>query len=283
MVIAAHPDDEGIFFGGTLPYYTQTLNLPVTFICMTVNWLKSDGTQNRASKAREMEMKEAAWRYGLRTKPLFAYFQQNIRYWPIEKTWDRWADNKLNWNDIKEGKERASKYIAEQIRLYKPEVIITHGFNGEYGNPDHKALALAVTAAYDLAADRNATIGDSTIIPENLSGSPWQTKKLYVHYSNEKENYINNLFHDYWETGPRDVANYALSAHESQGRHYVSSVYDNRGRKGFNRYPSELWTLYRSEVGPDKIISSFTIQSDIEDKTFENWARGDFLQNLPGQ
>ncbi len=299
MVIAAHPDDEAIFFGGTIPYYNSTLNLPVVYISMTAGWLKPDGSQKKSSIIREAEMLEAAWIYGLKHKPELAHFQQNIKYWPINKTWDRWVDCKLNGSDIESGKIKASRYIAEKIRLYKPEVIITHGFNGEYNNPDHKALAYSVSAAYDLAAGKETLLndlftGETIISPENINGEPWQTKKLYVHYSQGFENVINHLFHDFWEDlsidtdsdgihdkSPRGVANSGLIAYESQGRHYVSSVYDNRGRKEFNKYPSELWSLIKSEVGSDNNSDSFVINALSGDSIYKQWARGNFLQNLP--
>ncbi len=37
-------------------------------------------------------------------------------------------------------------------------MIATHDFGGEYGHPDHKALAYATAAAWDLAAGNIATV-----------------------------------------------------------------------------------------------------------------------------
>ena len=34
LAVFAHPDDEGIFFGGALPYYSSVLNLPTMILCM---------------------------------------------------------------------------------------------------------------------------------------------------------------------------------------------------------------------------------------------------------
>lgn len=293
MIIAAHPDDEAIFFGGAIPYYAQTLNVPVTLISMTTDWLKADGTRKNGSFVRESEMREAAWRYGMKNEPVFAFFQQNIRYWSIDKTWDRWADNILNGSENLAGIIRSSTYIAEQIRLYKPEVIITHAFNGEYGNPDHKALAYATLIAYELAAGKESILNSSnnirqTISPDSINGDIWQTKKLYVHSYEEDRKVLNYLFHDFWEEksigdkSPREVANFGLSAHKSQGKHFVSSIYDNRGRKEFDNHPSELWSLIRSEVGQDKQSEDFTISGFDDEIVFTNWSRGNFLQNLPG-
>lgn len=301
MVISAHPDDEGIFFGGTLPYYVQTLNIPVILISLTTDWLKSNGSRTSSSINREAEMREAAWRYGLRSEPVFSFFQQNIKYWAIDKAWDRWFDCILDYNDIEDGKIRVSKYLAEQIRLYRPDVIVTHGFKGEYGHPDHKALAYAAVAAFDLAAGKSAVIDDGVtsvtkVFPDGIAGKAWQVKKLYIHetdISNSGKIFINRLFHDHWEDlsidtdgdgfsdkSPHQVADYALKAHESQGNQYVASVYDTNSRRDYSKYPSEWWGLYRSVVGADRIISTFTIPGDLTDSVYCNWARGNFLQNI---
>ena len=35
LAVWAHPDDEGIAGGGSLPYYSTVLNLPTMLLCMT--------------------------------------------------------------------------------------------------------------------------------------------------------------------------------------------------------------------------------------------------------
>jgi LmbE family N-acetylglucosaminyl deacetylase len=293
MVIAAHPDDEAIFFGGAIPYYAQVLKKNIILVNMTTDWLTRTGERKKNSYIREEELREASIRYGLKQEPIFALLQQNNKFWPIEGTWDRWSDYVRNSRGIAEGKYRSSRFLAEQIRKYKPDVIMTHGLNGEYDNPDHQATAFSAIAAFDLAAGKETILDDGEtpslyLSAEGVSGEIWQVKKLYLHYSaDHSETGINHLFHDYWEdksiaeSSPRETANYGLKAHSSQGEHFVSSVYDNRGRASFSRYPSELWTLYRSEVGADRVLNRFSIKAIDGELFFENWAKGDFLQNIP--
>jgi LmbE family N-acetylglucosaminyl deacetylase len=280
MVVSAHPDDEGIFFGGTLPYYTRVLDAPTVHVSMT------SGDWVRPPEVREEELRNADWVYGLRNEPLFPRFKDAPTHAPgqnggylnsIDATWDWWNDGELDGygtfgEDAAAGRQRAIDTMATYVRTYKPEVLVTHDLDGEYGHDNHKATAIAVVEAYYRAAD-----------PSYLDGlDPWQTKKLYVHFYGQ-----NRLFHDFWEltsidlsgngmadTTPRRVADLGLDEHVSQGSPDVSTVY--RTGENFDAWPSEWWGLYASTVGPDTIADPFTIQGT----TYEGWARGDFLENI---
>ncbi len=292
MLVHTHPDDEGIFMGGALPYYAQTLRFPTILVDMTTGWLNDDGSQTGDSQTREAELREAAFRYGLDNEPVFALFQQTNWNLTIDQSWDRWADYITDGDDVDEGKRKASRYLAELIRLHRPEVIATHDFGGEYGHPDHKATAFAVAAAWDLAAGRDAVIDDGVTPPTaissaDLSGEIWEAKKVYIHGYGESQ-----LFHDHWETisidsdndgapdqTPRQAADYALDAHVSQGRPNVVTVYDPlaNGGNSWDNYPSEWWGLYASTVGPDSTVADFLVEGSL----YSGWARGDFTQHVP--
>jgi len=45
MVVNCHADDEGIFFGGLIPYYTQVREIPTINICMAT--ANSSSTRER--------------------------------------------------------------------------------------------------------------------------------------------------------------------------------------------------------------------------------------------
>jgi len=187
---------------------------------------------------------------------------------------------------IEEGRAAAGLYVAEQIRRYRPDVIICHDIQGEYGHNNHRATSLATIDAWTLAADPDTPIAGL---------APYQAAKIYVHQSEATGlgtpgyTFENWLFHDYWETisidsdndgtadtSPRLVADVGLDAHLSQGTHDASTVY--RTDENFNGHHSEWWGLYASTVGPDN-LSSFTIEGyDYTEN--EGWARGDFFQHI---
>lgn len=67
MVMSAHPDDESIFFGGTIPYYARVRQLPTILVSINDgDWSGQGYEENR----RKDELRNAAWVYGLRSEPI---------------------------------------------------------------------------------------------------------------------------------------------------------------------------------------------------------------------
>ena len=241
MAVSSHPDDEGIFFGGTLPYYAQVLGIPIVHISMT-----SGDAGSRPPEVRETELTNADTIYFGRTATTSIGLPPDLYadlFFPrfkdaytstVDQTWDYWNDGVPNNGDAAEGKQKAIDTVATYIRTFQPEVIITHDFDGEYGHPNHKATGIATAEAYDRAADPSYVDGND----------PWQAKKIYVHQS--EANGLGTtgrtfeggwLFHDYWEQvtidtddngnpdmTPRQVADLGLLEHRSQGSHVASMV-----------------------------------------------------------
>ena len=122
LAVSAHADDEGIFFGGALPYYSTVQNLPTMLLCMTAGW----------GDVRDDELRCAAWKYGLRYEPLFGRFvninssavTNNPYTNTIDMTWDYWAGVgfKGDGSNVEAGKARAINYVAEQIQIGRAHV-----------------------------------------------------------------------------------------------------------------------------------------------------------------
>ncbi len=278
MVIAAHPDDEGIFYGGLLPYYTQVRNVDTVYVAVT------SGDFNREPEVREAELRSALWTYGLRNQPVCLRFKDFWANLPTtgDPSFDVWADGVEDGQGIAEGRLKIASALASRIRRYRPEVVITHDLGGEYGHTNHIAAAEATVDAYALAADAEVDLGG---LP------PWQVKKLYVH-SYE----TNRLFHEHWQDvsidtdgdgqpdqTPVQVANEGLKAHVTQGFQGVSTCYAFRETSNatFEPYPGEYWGLHSSTVGLDTVAGDWTgPDPDNQTMTYSGWARGDFFEHL---
>lgn len=256
MVVHAHPDDEGKFFGGAVADYAEVQNLLVVLISMTSgDWKAQNGPPDWR---REEELRCAAWIYGLRYEPVFLRFKDAPTHQEgnhggyansIDATWDWWNDGELDGfgspgQDAAAGRQKAIDTLATLIRTFKPDVVITHDLQGEYGHDNHKATAVAVTEAYTRAA-----------APAYVDGlDPWQVLKLYVHLYP-----TNKLFHVGWEKPsaalggltPRQAADAGLRCHVSQWKPDVSTFY--RSGENHDGYDSEWWGLYATTVGPDSV------------------------------
>ncbi len=152
LVLAAHPDDEILFFGGTIPYYTAEADRNVVVAYMTC------GTACRRS-----ELLDGLWHAGVRNYPVIGEF------------WDKYS-KKLDTAYSAWGKTATYKYITALFRTLRPEVVVTHDVNGEYGHGAHRVCADACLKCFMYAADGEKWPS---------LGEAWQGKKLYLHLYGE--------------------------------------------------------------------------------------------------
>lgn len=155
MLLSAHPDDELLFFGGALPYYAGELKKKVLVAYMTC------GTFERRS-----ELLNGLWMCGVTIYP------------DIGEFWDKYS-KKLDTAYEAWGKTKTYAYITELLRKYKPDVVLTHDINGEYGHGAHRVCADAMIKCVEYAQS-------SDKYPDTyaLYGA-WQVQKLYLHLAQQ--------------------------------------------------------------------------------------------------
>ncbi len=220
MLLSAHPDDEILWFGGLLPTYAGERKLRVQ-----VSVLVPTGGR------RKLELLSAIWHCGVHYYPDMLNFLDKNGHTP-EKQYTLWK-----------GKNRVIGRIVEAIRKHKPEVIVTHGENGEYGHGAHRTAAAAAKEAVRLTPKK------SKFSKSAKEYGTWEVKKLYLH------EYGKNPIQCDWsvplrafggETGYK-VAQEAFAFHASQtARDWNFEIHGAHDNAAFG--------LYYTSVGPDSGI-----------------------------
>lgn len=223
LVLVAHPDDEVVMMGGTLPLYAGQLQKKVLVATMTA-----------PSARRKSELLDSLWTCGVKDYPVIGGFDDKY-FKSMSQANQRW------------GQRRVRSYVVELYRRYRPEVVLTHDARGEYGHGAHQLCADVARRAVDFAAN-----------PENYVDiyeryGLWQVKKLYLHLAKEGALEMD------WDQpltafGGRtafEVAQAAYDKHKSQHQ-FGFKVFPRD-----NRYSSYRFGLVYSAVGPDQAKDDF--------------------------
>jgi len=128
LAISAHPDDESLFGGGTLAMYAEQGHN--VYILETT---RGEGgevgeppltTQANLGIYREQEVRKAARLLGARDIFFLPYIDPNMEINGIARA-------------INISLEKFAAAIADYVKHLRPDLVITHGSNGEYGHPQH--------------------------------------------------------------------------------------------------------------------------------------------------
>ena len=229
LVLAAHPDDELIFFGGTIPTYAVERDLNVVVAYMTYS-----------NTTRRSELLNGLWSMGVRNYPVIGDFYDAYSF-DLKKAYSNWRENNVR------------QFVMELVRKYKPEVVVTHDINGEYGHGAHRLCADVMQYCVQNASKASAQSDSAS------KYGTWEVKKLYLHL------YPENSIRMDWrvpleslggKTG-LELAQEAYKFHVTQQQ--TSYTVTDEGETG----NAEFGLVY-SSVGPDV-------------------KGGDFMENIPGR
>lgn len=222
LVVSTHQDDEMLFFGGTIPYY--------------VSQGKTVGVVYMADCGRERyaEAIDGLWSCGLQYHPIFIGFEDK-RPDSYEKAVDLW------------GMSNTESALAALIRRYKPEVIVTHDVDGEYGHPQHMVTSAAVQSAVTKAAD--PVVDPASAEQYGL----WTPKKLYIHLYEE-----NSLTMEVYDEPSEAFGGLTLTEVATIGySKHVSQQDDFSMEKHGVRYDNRKYGLAFTTVGDDVAKNDF--------------------------
>lgn len=238
LLFSTHGDDEQLFFAGILPYYAGALDYQVQVVYLT------DHRNNTA--VRVHEMLDGLWAVGVRTYPVFGSFPDFLIE-DLEDTYAEFRARGVTRDDIIE-------FCVEQLRRFKPKVIVAHDFDGEYSHGQHMVYADCVAAALELAPDPEQYPDLAQVY------GTWDTPKAYFHLYEE-----NPIVMD-WDTpmealgglSPFQVTQqYGFPCHESQQWTWFRGWLNGKGDNKITRadqiktHSPCQFGLYRTTVGPD--------------------------------
>ncbi len=160
LVIATHPDDDCLFMGNVIATYGAERGYEGSILYLATR-----------TRIRRTEALNGAWIMGIRNYPLMAGLPDIPMKYREEKK-----------NDFLP--EDVTRTLVRYLRRLKPEVVISHDDNGEYGHWQHIIVAQAIRAAVVSAADPEYD-------PESATQyGVWQVKKLYLHLAGERPIFV---------------------------------------------------------------------------------------------
>ena len=138
LSVSAHPDDESLFAGGTLAMFAAQGHH--VYILETT---RGEGgevgeppltTKENLGAYREQEVRKAADALGVRDIFFLPYIDPHMEINGIARPIDITLDEFV-------------KAIGKYLKKIRPDLVITHGSNGEYGHPQHIYTHLATRKA----------------------------------------------------------------------------------------------------------------------------------------
>ncbi|MFJ4650500.1 PIG-L family deacetylase [Nocardia sp. NPDC088792] len=153
MAVHAHPDDEVIGTGGVFARYAGEGIRTVLVTCTNGEQGDAPGgikpgepghDPNAVRAQRLSELQESATLLGIEHVELLGYHDSGM------VGWDANNDPESFWNvPVAQSAAR----LADLMRHYRPQVVVTYDENGNYGHPDHiqaNRITLAAAAATEI-------------------------------------------------------------------------------------------------------------------------------------
>lgn len=191
LVFPTHSDDDVLFFGPLMAYYAVETEYTVQTAFMVDHAFYPERAHERLN---------GLWAMGIRHYPILGKAPDS----PIFDFGEAMAFYATS---------NIERWQVEQIRRFKPLVVVGHDLRGEYGNGGHKVNAHYLVKAIASSSDPEA-------FPDLAEQyGTWETPKLYLHLYEENEILIDvevSLQNDPQGRSPFDLATEAYQFHVSQ-------------------------------------------------------------------
>ncbi|MBR5730584.1 MAG: PIG-L family deacetylase [Firmicutes bacterium] len=248
MLVSTHADDEQLFFAGLLPYYAVERKVDVQVVYFVQHFHKAHKVFDHV---RPHEQLDGLWTVGIRNYPYMSEFPDV--YGEGSSRANALSNILSSFKYYGYTQDDFMRFAVDTIRKFRPHVIVTHDFNGEYGHAAHMLNADTFSKAVELS-------GDASKYPESVAEyGTWTPDKLYVHLYKE-----NAIVMD-WDTPyeslggltPFQVTQKGFDCHETQTIYWfwtwLCGTRSNPITKAsqINKYSPCKFGLYFTNVGPD--------------------------------
>ena len=243
LLMATHGDDDQLFFAGLLPLYAGEMDVRVQVVYLT--------NHRNLTNVRVHEMLNGLWAVGVEAYPVFGDFA-DFRIDSLSGTYAEYKRLGTTKDDLLD-------FVVGNIRRFRPQVIVGHDINGEYGHGMHMVYADLLIQALTLTNDPAAYPNSA-----NTYGL-WDVPKTYLHLYKENEivlDYDHSL--DYFDglTAFQATQKLGYPCHKSQQEFWFTKWLN--GSYGqitkatqITNYNPCYFGLYRSTVGPDVLKNDF--------------------------
>lgn len=221
LVFSTHNDDDILFFGGAEPTYGRERGYAVQVCYFTSHW---------GNATRPNETLDGLWTMGIDRYPIISPMDDYLL--------NRYSD------------EDTAAYICEQLRRFRPAVVLSQDRNGEYGHGGHLRLFQALDTALQGSAD-------PAFCPESAEAwGVWDVPKTYLHLYGEEETQTvmdwDSPLSSFGGLTGFQVAEQAYACHKNQLAVSPFVVYGHG-----SPYDCYRFGLYRSLVGEDEAKNDF--------------------------
>ena len=237
MLLPAHYDDELLYFGGIIPWCMERgASVMVAFFC-----------NHEYEVHRKHEMLDGLWEAGIRNYPILGEYHDSGIIQPGEALWRLQFDG-YEWEDL----------LERQVRLYRqyrPQIVLTHSEDGEYGHCQHVLYEQLAIEAAELS-------GDGKAFPELAKEfGTYQVPKIYVHdYISDHGQIVLDL--DQPLETQNGMTSYevtvsAFKKHRSQEDYFMGWLELPQKASEIVNYSPCRWGLYCTNVGDDTSTDTF--------------------------
>lgn len=253
LLVSSHSDDEQLFFAGLLPLYAGEKQLRVQ-VAYVVQHFEANGI---GEHVRGHEQLDGLWTVGVRNYPFVSdfpdlYAESKNRDTALAQAVKVFEGAGVTYEDV-------VTYLTECLRKCRPQVVVSHDFDGEYGHGTHVLCAKALQEAIAAAEDENAH-------PESAKAyGTWSVKKAYSHLYPEnaiRMDYDTPLPHWNGKTA-FEVSQEGFACHQSQHwTWFYQWIYGKEGApvtkaSQIRSYSPCDYGLYHTLVGADVIGGDF--------------------------